>query len=468
MLDEFSVISQIAVVVSVALVSGLLLVRLKQPDILGYLLTGVILGPSCCAYIASRESVEIFAQLGVLMLLFVIGMDLNIKTFKKNLATPIFCVLTQIAAGLIIMILVSLFLPAWPLYFTISIGFAVALSSTAVVMNTLEQFDLTQSKMGALTVSILIAQDIMLAPMILVIKAMTNNSFNGQLIAKVVIAVAFTALFLIWIDHAAKSQKFKYIRTLLGKNKDLYMLTSLSLCFVAAALAEGIGLEASYGAFLAGLALGNLSETQDLFIETVRPIQKVLLLIFFLSIGLLLDVSFVWQHLGTVAFLLILVTIVKTLINIVILRALKIKLVQASFISVALAQLGEFTFVLTKSLEKQANESFVFAEKCLVALTVLSLILSPIWFHIAQRLSGILEKRQMNSPKVLSTYIFGNMVDSVKSPLEFVGKKCFCFCRKKKKESDLPAPTVVKSSTKGKEPVEKVPPKGEGGPDKEE
>jgi CPA2 family monovalent cation:H+ antiporter-2 len=411
MTEEVAIL-QIAIVAFLALASGFAFMRIKQPAILGYVLTGVILGPSCFALIPSRESIREFAELGVLMLLFVIGIELNIQTFKKHLMLSSYCVLLQVATGLLISFAVSL-LFAWPVYFTVALGFVIALSSTTVVVSMLERLNMVQSSSGNLTVGILIAQDIAVIPMILTLKALTGGDGVGVVIvAKILAAIAFIVLLVTSLSRSNKLNfDFEYI---LGKDKDLYMLTSLSICFVAAAIAGGIGLTAPYGAFLAGLALGNLNEKSNIFAESIRPIQKILLMVFFLSIGLLLDLKFVWHHIGIICLLLIIVTVVKTLANIMILRFLQVKLVQASFIGVALAQLGEFSFLLTTALEKQPNSSFEFAEKCLIALTVLSLAFSPLWMKMTSRLNVITGRNSINSSKILFRYLFGRAMQIVK------------------------------------------------------
>lgn len=414
MTEELAIL-QIAIVVFVALTSGILFNRLKQPDILGYVLTGVVLGPSMFGLIPSRDQISILAELGVLMLLFVTGLELNVQTFKKNLRVSSLSVLLQIGAGLLLSGGVSLlfFSLHWPLFFTVALGFTLALSSTAVVINTLERLNMKHTETGSLAIGILIAQDIAVVPMILVLKAVTGGGGDWGIVAKVIVSIAGMAAFIGYLGNTNRTTRNFDPRELLGTNRDLYMLLSLSVCFAAAALAGGLGLTAPYGAFLAGLALGNLTERNELFIESIRPIQKILLMVFFLSIGLLLDLGFVWSHFWSVAFLLIVMTVVKTGMNIAILQSLKIDVVRASFVSVALAQLGEFAFLLTTALPKQPGSSFEVAKKYLIALTVLSLIFSPIWLKIAQRLRAIFGYENL-SFKGLFDFVFGRTVRTLR------------------------------------------------------
>lgn len=413
MTEEF-LVSRIAAVVFVALTSGILFNRLKQPDILGYVLTGVILGPSFCRLIPSCEQIEPLAQLGVLLLLFVTGLELDIQTFKRNLRVSTLSVLLQIAAGLVLSGLVSLLFYSlhWPLVFTVALGFTLALSSTAVVINTLEALNMKNTETGALTIGILIAQDIAVVPMILTIKTLSGGGSDWGLIAKVIASIAFMALFIAYLGSPHRTSRNFDPKEVLGANRDLYMLLSLSVCFAAAAIAGGLGLTAPYGAFLAGLTLGNLSERNELLVESIQPIQKILLMVFFLSIGLLLDLQFVKSHFWSVAFLLIIMTVVKTGMNIAVLQLLRIDIARASFVSVALAQLGEFAFLLTTALPGEPGSSFEVAKKYLIALTVLSLVFSPMWLRIAQKLRAMFEVDNLSIPR-LAEYVFGKTLRTI-------------------------------------------------------
>lgn len=417
-------IMQIAMVAFIALAGGIFFSRLKQPPIVAYVLTGVIAGPSCLSLIESREQVRLLAELGVLLLLFVIGMELNIRTFKQHLFTSSAFVCLQVIVGLAASFIFSLFFD-WPLFFTIALGFVTALSSTAVVVNTLDSMKMEKSSTGNLIIGILIAQDIAVVPMILILKALIGDDNSFGLFPKVIVSVAFMALFIYYLNQRSSSNFNP--QKILGKNKDFYMLMSLSICFASATIAGGIGLTAPYGAFLAGLAIGNLSNDNNLFVESIKPIQNLLLMIFFLSIGILLDIQFVLENFLVVFLLLMTVTIIKTVANIYILKLLKLPLVQASFVGIALAQLGEFAFLLTTILEHVEDTKFIFAEKCLISLTVLSLAFSPIWFKLGKRINKLIKKDNTISVKALARYTVGYSFDIVKIKII----SCFHYMRRK-------------------------------------
>ncbi|MDR3285514.1 MAG: cation:proton antiporter [Holosporales bacterium] len=397
-------IGTIAIVATIALVGGIFFSKLKQPSILAYLLTGVIVGPSCFGLIPSKESIDLLAEFGVLLLLFIIGMELHIKIFKQHLFTSSMCVISQTIVGFVISWILSLCFD-WPLIFTIALSFVFALSSTAVVMNNMEEMNMTKSSISKLIVGILIAQDIAVIFMILTLQAMTSRTCDLRLFAKVIVSLAFMTGLIIFLTSRPN---FSFsLKRWLGSNKDLYMLTSLAICFFSAAVSEGLGITAPYGAFIAGFIIGNISENNNLLVESIQPIQKLFLMIFFISIGIMFDIKFVGKHLLLVSTVLVMVTIVKTISNIYILRRLKIDLPQASFVGISLAQIGELAFLLTTILDKQDNSSFEIAENCLISVTVLSLALSPIWLKLGRRVQKLLKRTEKLTSATMVRYTIG-------------------------------------------------------------
>lgn len=374
-------LTEITIVIVAALAGGLGLARLKQPPILGYILAGILLGPSGMGLIQSREQVGLLAELGVLLLLFVVGMDLSLRTFKKVWIISTLCTVIMIAFSILITALLAKFF-GWSFGLSLLLGFVLSLSSTAVVVKMLESIGEMRTETGQLAIGVLIAQDLAIVPMILILRNLEKPWYDPALIFKIVLSIGLIAGLIVYLS---RRQRVRLPLTqIIAGEKDLTPLASLTFCFAAAAISGLIGLSAAYGAFLAGLVLGNTHE-RLIMLETTKPIQSILMMAFFLSIGLLLDTSFIWDHLGTVVCVLLIVTIGKTAINIGILRFLRLPWSQAFLIGVVLAQLGEFAFLLsTVGHETQIINDF--GEKLVIALTVLSLALSPLWLTIARRL----------------------------------------------------------------------------------
>lgn len=374
-------LTEITLVIVAALAGGLILARLKQPPILGYILAGILLGPSGLGLIQSRAQVGLLAELGVLLLLFVVGMDLSLRTFKKAWVISTLCTVIQISASIGITALLAHFF-GWSFGLSLLLGFVLSLSSTAVVVKILESIGEMKTETGQMAIGILIAQDLAIVPMILILRNLEKPWYDPSLIFKIVLSIGLIAGLIIYLS---RRQRVRLPLTqIISGEKDLTPLASLTFCFTAAAISGFIGLSVAYGAFLAGLVLGNTHE-RLIMLETTKPIQSILMMAFFLSIGLLLDIHFIWEHLSTVILVLLVVTIGKTAINIGILRILRLPWSQAFLIGVVLAQLGEFAFLLS-TVGHQAQIINDFGEKLIIALTVLSLAFSPLWLTIARRL----------------------------------------------------------------------------------
>jgi len=384
-------------VVVAALSGGIIFSRLRQPAILGYILSGIILGPSGFALIRSRDQVGFLAELGVLLLLFVVGMELSLRTFKKVWGIATLCTILQILLSITITVTLSNMF-SWSMGLSLLLGFIASVSSTAVVVKMLESLGELKQETGQLTIGILIAQDLAIIPMILILRNYGGDSwFTPTLFIKIIGSIG---LIVALIAYLSRRQRVRLPLTqMIAGEKDLTPLASMTFCFAAAAISGLIGLSAPYGAFLAGLVLGNTHE-RVIMLETIRPIQSILMMAFFLSIGLLLDIEFIWQHLGTVFLLLFVITIGKTALNIGILRVLHLPWSQAFLVGVVLAQIGEFSFLMA-TISNETHIINEFGERLIIGLTVLSLAFSPLWLACAKRLKDLADVNTIPLQSVL-------------------------------------------------------------------
>jgi CPA2 family monovalent cation:H+ antiporter-2 len=310
--------------------------------------------------------------------------------------------LMQIGASLVIMLLLSQ-LFGWPLGLAILLGFVVALSSTAVVVKMLEQINILRGPVGQLTVGVLIAQDLAVVPMILVLQGMGGSGFDATGVLTIIASIAGMVGLTVWLSRR-KRLSLPFSRLVAGQF-DLRPLSGLAYCFGAAALSGLVGLSPAYGAFLAGLVIGN-SNARAVMIRSMRPIQSVLMMVFFLSIGLLLDLAFIGENLATVAMLLLVVTVLKTALNIGILHILREPWPHAFIAGIMLAQIGEFSFVLGQT-GREAGLITAEDSALIVSVTAFSLLFSPLWQMTARRLLRIV---------LLSVTSLGETIDILGGP----------------------------------------------------
>lgn len=396
---------EIALVVVATLSCGLLFERLKQPAVLGYILAGVLLGPSVLKLVSNREVISALAELGVLMLLFLIGMELSLKAFKTVWHISLLTTLAQISGSLIVVFGVGMLFDL-SLGLSVLLACAIALSSTAVAIKMLEGIQELRTETGRITVGVLIAQDLAIVPIILFLKGMGSGEGIGpSVFLKVGISIGLLAV-LIWYLSRRQKLRLPFAKIFAG-NHDLEPLIALMFCFGAAVIAGLLGLSAAYGAFLGGLILGNTTE-RNRMIEATKPIQSVLMMVFFLSIGLLLDFAYIWQHLGKVLILLFFITIGKTTLNIFVLNLLKQPWERAFLSGLILSQMGEFAFLLA-TVGIDANLIGEEGGRLVVSLAALSLTLSPFWMMAARRLHEAAPRRIV-SVNELVTSVYGKEV----------------------------------------------------------
>lgn len=377
----------IAIVTSVALLCGLALSRLKQPAIVGYIVAGIVLGPGGFALVSPSDSISVLAELGVLMLLFLVGMELSVRAFQAVWKVALAAVVCQVGLSLLVTGLAGLLL-GWPWPRSIVMGFVMALSGTAVAIKMLDDVGELKTQTGRVTVGVLIAQDLAFVPLLLITNGMGSGSgLSAGVLLR--LAGAMAALGgLVWFLSRHQRLTVPY-GLWFKRNQEVIPLAALAFCFTMAAASGVIGLSAAFGAFVAGFMLGN-SDGRAQALRATHPIQSVLIVVFFLSIGLLIDLSFMWSHLGEVLLLLFVVTAVKSAINVGTLHLLGEPWERAFPAGVIMGSLGEFSFVL-------AAAGFAIgaidrdAQQLAVTVIALSWLFSPIWLVSARRFHVLAE-----------------------------------------------------------------------------
>ena len=377
-------LTSIAIVFSVALLCGLILMRFKQPAIIGYIVAGVILGPSGFQIIEETEAAKTLAELGVLLLLFLIGMELSLRAFKTVYKLASVIVLVQVVFSILVTSIIGVAM-SWEWQQGILLGFVLAVSSTAVTVKVLADRGELRTHFGRITVGILIAQDLAVVAMLLVIEALNpNKQFDFWIIPKTIGAIIFVITIVRFLSKRERIRLPFALRQAFGADREVVPIAALAFCGICATTSGLIGLSTAFGSFLAGLIVGNSSERQ-IVLRSTRPIQSVLLVVFFLSVGLLIDVRFFFENLGTLIVVFILATLAKGLINIIAVRIAGQPWEQSVLVGVTLGQIGEFAFVIA-SVGFTVNAIDSEGYKIAVAVIALSLMLGPAWVVLERRL----------------------------------------------------------------------------------
>ncbi len=339
-------LSDLITVFALSIAVLLLFLRMRVPSIIGFLLTGILAGPSGLKLIQSGHQVELISEFGVVLLLFTIGIEFSLKgllQIKKYvfLGGTIQMVLTTTLC------LAAAELVGLEIHEAIFVSLLVSLSSTAIVLKILDERAETNSPQGRNTLGILIFQDISVLAIMLAIPFLAGSSTilqdsPGVFLVKGLALIALFFLGYKWIVPALLSLVAK------TRNNELFLMSIILICLSVAWLTYSLGLSLALGAFLAGLIISESEYSHDA-LGRILPFRDVFVSVFFISIGMLLDVSFLIQHLVLISLLVAGIVLLKFITGSAATFGLGFPLRISILVGLALAQVGEFSFILSKT-----------------------------------------------------------------------------------------------------------------------
>lgn len=341
---EYAILKDIEILFGLALITVVIFRKLYLPSIIGFLVSGILAGPHALAVINNAHEVEKLAEIGVVLLLFTIGIELSLKELMRIKHLLLWGGGLQVGVT-ILAVMISGAMLGYSLQQASFCGFLVALSSTAIVIKLLIDSGEADSPPGRMAMGILIFQDLCIVPMVLVTPLLAGSGTGLQgvmdIIAKavvVVLAAHFGARFLVpWI--------FKQI--VKTRSRELFILTIIFIGLGTAWLTSLAGLSLALGAFIAGLAISE-SEYSHQALSDIIPFREAFMSLFFISVGMLLDPVIVLKYPLMIAALVIAILVIKALVTTGAALALGVPLRIAIITALSLAQIGEFSFVLSQ------------------------------------------------------------------------------------------------------------------------
>jgi CPA2 family monovalent cation:H+ antiporter-2 len=344
--EDFRLIVDLVSVFGVAACGGLLAALLGQPVLLGYLIGGMIVGPTGLGLIKEVIQVETLAQFGVAFLLFALGVEFSLAELKKVRAIALGGGAAQITLTILVTVLVCGVTGAWGVLPAkgVFLGAILSLSSTAVVLKCLMERNETETPHGQVMLGILVVQDLALGLMIAVLPALDQPPETIGI--AVLTALARISLFAAGAIAAGIWLIPPLLRLLARtESRELFLLGVVALCLGIALLTEYMGLSIEMGAFVAGLMISEV-EYADQTLTYVEPLRDIFASLFFASIGMLIDPVFLWNNLELILGLVALVFVGKFLIITPLVMLFRYPLKTALIVGLGLAQIGEFSFVL--------------------------------------------------------------------------------------------------------------------------
>ncbi|AWB57531.1 cation:proton antiporter [Colwellia sp. Arc7-D] len=362
------------------LLLGFILKFFRQPHVVAYLIAGIFIGPWGFGLVTDIDSISRLGTAGVVLLLFFVGMETDIHKLVENWKLIIFGTLMQIILSVGCVWLLGIWFD-WSLARIVLIGFVISLSSTAIVIKLLQDNGMLSSSLGQSALGILLAQDLAIIPMLIIIGLLgAGNIDNVQLVKQGVGTLFAVALFAFVIT---RKQVHLPLSKWLKGDHELQLFAALGICFGLAMLTAWFELSTALGAFIAGMLVGAAKETLWVH-RTLDSFRVLFVALFFVSVGMLLDISFLISHWQQTAILVMAALITNIFINAIILKLSKFSWKESLYAGVLLSQIGEFSFVLA-AVGHQASIINEYGYQLALCVISLSLLTSPIWIGLSKK-----------------------------------------------------------------------------------
>lgn len=380
-METTSALSGLVLMLLAALLGGRLLDRLGQPPIVGYILSGTVLGNLFRGALPDHSFFELGSELGLVFMLFFIGAQVDLRKLARDWKTPV------LGTGLMVLFSVAVCLALAHLFGLrarqgVFFGFVISLSSTAVVLRLLDEFGGTGSRIGSRSLAILLLQDLLVIPMLIVLASLAGDQFNPTLLVRQGVGVALLAVAAFLLIRHPQWLVPRWLN--LEGNDEFRVFLGLAICLGSAGFTGLFGLSPGLGAFMGGVVIGHVEERLRVR-ASLEPFRALFVSVFFMFVGLLLDVHFLFAHWPLILALVALVFVVNTALTALVLRLFGTPLVESLATACLLAQIGEFAFLLAATAQGHHLIDRGMYQTT-VSAVALSLILTPPWLHFARKL----------------------------------------------------------------------------------
>lgn len=365
---------------------GYLAYRLKMSPILGYLIAGYVIGPYSPGFVADMEISEQLAEIGVILMMFGVGLHFKWQDLMnvKNIAIPGAIGQTLVASIVGAALIYSI---GWTLQAGIIFGLAIGVASTVVLVRVLTDNGILHTPNGHIAVGWLIVEDLITVAALLLVPTLAASMVGEQFsihdlaISFGIILLKFLALAVIMFTLGLKVVTYILSKIILTNSHELFTLTILALTFcIATGSAMLFGTSIALGAFIAGMVIGQTHVRRQVSTNAM-PLKDAFVVIFFLSMGMLFNPEVIVEHPVLFLGVLAIIVILKPIAALVITLALRYPMKTALTVAIALAQIGEFSFILSEEAMKfdiLPDEGY----DLIVACSFVSISINPLLFKL--------------------------------------------------------------------------------------
>jgi CPA2 family monovalent cation:H+ antiporter-2 len=371
-------------ILGITVIIGLSLQLMRQPQIIGYLIAGIVVGPYGLALLTDLEFASRLGSFGVVLLLFFVGMEVTPKQLMSGWRIAVIGTLVQVILSIAMVLPLGLWFD-WSMQRIVLLGFVTSLSSTAVIVKLLRDSGELKRKEGQDVLGILLVQDLIIIPMLIIIGFMGGKTPGLHELGVQIVGAFAIITVLMWA--LSRETVHLPLGRLLKHDHELQVFAALLICLGLSLLTGLAHLSTALGAFAAGILVTAARETQWVH-HVLEPFRVIFVALFFVSVGLLVDLKFITEHMMQVAVLVTIVLIGNTLLNGFILRLLGYHWRESLYAGALLAQIGEFSFVLA-AVGLANNIINDVAYQYTITTIALSLLVSPFWILGARRILGV-------------------------------------------------------------------------------
>ena len=384
-------IQDLALMLMVAGIVTLIFKRLKQPLVLGYIVAGFLVSPHMpyTASVADAEHIHLWADIGVMFLLFSLGLDFSFKKILKMGASPIISTISIIfCMSMLGMLVGRLF--GWPQMDCIFLGGMLAMSSTTIIYKAFDDLGLRQQQFAGLVMSVLILEDILAIVMMVMLSAIAsgNNPDGGQMLGSVAKIGFFLVLWLV-VGIFAIPIFLRRVRKLI--NDEVMLIVALGMCCAMAVISTKVGFSSAFGAFIMGSILAETIEAEHIE-KLVEPVKNLFGAVFFVSVGMLVDPQILKDYAPSIIALVLTILIGQSIFGSLSFMLGGESLKSAMRCGFSMAQIGEFSFIIA-SLGLSLGVISHFLYPVVVAVSVITTFLTPYMIRLATPAYGFMEKR---------------------------------------------------------------------------
>ncbi len=380
---DFPLLKEIVIILGLSVIIILAFQRFKMPSIIGFLITGMVAGPNALKLISASHEVEVLSEMGIIFLLFIIGIEFSIKGLAKVKQTVLLGGLMQVGGTILLtFILANLLGLTRPQ--AVFMGFLIALSSTAIVLKILQEKGQMTSPHGRIALAILIFQDIIVVPMILITPLLAGNGGNVWLAVLLLVGkfALVVGLLILLARYVVPHLMERVVKT---RSRELFILTLVVICFATAWLTSSVGLSLALGAFFAGLIISE-SDYSHQATANILPFREIFISFFFVSVGMLLDIRYFISNFLILILFTIGVVLLKMLVVTATVLIMRFPLRTALVSAFTLFQVGEFAFLLsTIGIRNNLLTDAVYQN--FLAISILTMGLTPFMAGCADKMS---------------------------------------------------------------------------------